>query len=191
MNGRCYDPWLGCMLSPDPFVQIPTNSQNYNRYSYAYNNPFKYTDPTGYITMIEFKMEHYKIIGGGFMYRGSYKSYDSFSDKYYGSSGSPIGTGAKGYRYDFASGKYKDQYGSEVGFSQVVQNYAITKSDEVWVWGTIGCHSIGPPTISDRGYVKGDPNFVTDYGWYNDKEVHPSKYRSKCGCELADDGITM
>jgi len=36
------------MLSPDPFVQAPTYSQNYNRYSYALNNPLKYTDPSGY-----------------------------------------------------------------------------------------------------------------------------------------------
>jgi len=48
MNGRVYDPWLGRFLSPDPFVQAPTYSQNYNRYSYALNNPLKYTDPSGY-----------------------------------------------------------------------------------------------------------------------------------------------
>ena len=48
MNGRLYDPFLGRMLSPDPFVQAPGNSQNYNRYSYALNNPLKFTDPTGY-----------------------------------------------------------------------------------------------------------------------------------------------
>lgn len=48
MNGRVYDPRLGRMLSPDPFVQSPTYSQSYNRYTYAFNNPLKYTDPTGY-----------------------------------------------------------------------------------------------------------------------------------------------
>jgi len=36
------------MLSPDPVTQAPENAQNYNRYSYAYNNPLKYTDPSGY-----------------------------------------------------------------------------------------------------------------------------------------------
>ncbi len=49
MNGRLYDPYLGRMLSPDNFVQNPDYSQNYNRYSYAYNNPLKYTDPNGEI----------------------------------------------------------------------------------------------------------------------------------------------
>lgn len=47
MNGRCYDPALGRMLSPDNFVQDPSNSQNFNRYSYVLNNPLKYVDPSG------------------------------------------------------------------------------------------------------------------------------------------------
>ena len=47
MNGRIYDPRLGRFLSPDPYVQAPDNSQNYNRYSYCLNNPLKYTDPDG------------------------------------------------------------------------------------------------------------------------------------------------
>jgi len=47
MNGRIYDPDLGRFLSPDPYVQMPDNSQNFNRYSYALNNPLKYTDPSG------------------------------------------------------------------------------------------------------------------------------------------------
>ena len=49
MNGRVYDPDLGRFLSPDPYVQMPDNSQNFNRYSYALNNPLKYTDPSGYV----------------------------------------------------------------------------------------------------------------------------------------------
>ncbi len=47
MNGRVYDPFLARFLSPDPFVQAPDYSQNFNRYSYAFNNPLKYTDPDG------------------------------------------------------------------------------------------------------------------------------------------------
>ena len=41
-------PWLGRFLSPDPFVQSPGYSQSYNRYSYCFNNPLKYSDPSGY-----------------------------------------------------------------------------------------------------------------------------------------------
>ncbi|GHT56304.1 hypothetical protein AGMMS50233_07820 [Endomicrobiia bacterium] len=47
MNGRFYDPVLARFLSPDPYVQMPDFTQNYNRYAYALNNPFKYTDPSG------------------------------------------------------------------------------------------------------------------------------------------------
>ena len=46
-NGRVYDPQLGRFLSPDPYVQAPDFTQNYNRYSYVLNNPMKYTDPDG------------------------------------------------------------------------------------------------------------------------------------------------
>ena len=48
MDGRVYDPVLGRFLSPDPTVQAPTNSQSYNRYTYVFNNPLSFTDPTGY-----------------------------------------------------------------------------------------------------------------------------------------------
>ena len=47
MNGRFYDPLVARFLSPDPYVQAPDNSQNFNRYSYCLNNPLKYTDPSG------------------------------------------------------------------------------------------------------------------------------------------------
>lgn len=47
MNGRLYDPVLGRFFSPDNYVQMPDNSQSFNRYSYCLNNPLKYTDPSG------------------------------------------------------------------------------------------------------------------------------------------------
>ncbi|MEA1897897.1 MAG: RHS repeat-associated core domain-containing protein, partial [Bacteroidota bacterium] len=47
MNGRVYDPVLGRFLSPDNYVQLPDFTQNFNRYSYAWNNPLVYTDPSG------------------------------------------------------------------------------------------------------------------------------------------------
>ncbi|MFH1005242.1 MAG: polymorphic toxin type 23 domain-containing protein [Bacteroidota bacterium] len=47
MNGRLYDPLVARMLSPDNFVQNADFTQTFNRYSYAGNNPLKYTDPDG------------------------------------------------------------------------------------------------------------------------------------------------
>ena len=49
MNARLYDPALGRFLSPDPYVQAPDFTQNFNRYSYCLNNPLKYTDKSGEI----------------------------------------------------------------------------------------------------------------------------------------------
>jgi RHS repeat-associated protein len=48
LNGRVYDPYVGRMLSADPIVGDPLNGQTWNRYSYVWNNPLAYTDPTGY-----------------------------------------------------------------------------------------------------------------------------------------------
>ncbi len=55
MNGRIYDPTLGRFLQADPHIQAPTNSQNYNRYSYVLNNPMSYTDPSGFFFKKLFK----------------------------------------------------------------------------------------------------------------------------------------
>lgn len=48
MNGRLYDPTIARFLQGDPFVQAPDELQNYNRYTYCYNNPLNCSDPTGY-----------------------------------------------------------------------------------------------------------------------------------------------
>jgi len=47
MNGRVYDPLTGIFFSPDPYVQAHGDWLNYNRYSYVWNNPLLYVDPSG------------------------------------------------------------------------------------------------------------------------------------------------
>jgi len=47
MNGRIYDSELGRFLQADPLIQAPNNTQSWNAYTYVFNNPFAYTDPTG------------------------------------------------------------------------------------------------------------------------------------------------
>jgi RHS repeat-associated protein len=47
-GGRYYDPEISRFVSADPFVQAPGNPQSLNRYSYVWNNPQRYTDPSGY-----------------------------------------------------------------------------------------------------------------------------------------------
>ena len=48
MNGRVEDAWAGRMLSADPTIPDPTNTQSYNRFSYVNNNPLTDTDPSGF-----------------------------------------------------------------------------------------------------------------------------------------------
>lgn len=47
MGARYYDPQLARFISPDSIVPEEFNPQALNRYSYVYNNPVSYTDPTG------------------------------------------------------------------------------------------------------------------------------------------------
>jgi RHS repeat-associated protein len=47
MQQRYYDPSLGRFLSIDPVASDINNGWNFNRYNYAANNPYKFTDPDG------------------------------------------------------------------------------------------------------------------------------------------------
>ncbi|MCG7501719.1 FG-GAP-like repeat-containing protein [Tenacibaculum sp. Mcav3-52] len=49
MNGRMYDAKLGRFLSPDNYMQKPFSTQSFNRFGYVWNNPLKFTDPSGEI----------------------------------------------------------------------------------------------------------------------------------------------
>jgi RHS repeat-associated protein len=48
-NARYYDPYLGRFIQPDTLVPDPLNPQAWNRFSYCYNNPVSYVDPSGHI----------------------------------------------------------------------------------------------------------------------------------------------
>jgi RHS repeat-associated protein len=48
MNGRVEDSITGRMLSADPNIPDPSDSQTYNRFSYVNNNPLTYVDPSGF-----------------------------------------------------------------------------------------------------------------------------------------------
>lgn len=48
MNARYYDPQLAKFVSPDTIIPRTFDPQALNRYSYTYNDPLNYTDPTGH-----------------------------------------------------------------------------------------------------------------------------------------------
>lgn len=74
VNGRLYDPLVGRFLSSDNFVQDPSFTQSYNRYSYCWNNPLKYTDPSGNLLPLvrsDFQRSMDEMYGvGNYWYRG-------------------------------------------------------------------------------------------------------------------------
>jgi hypothetical protein len=45
---RRYDPYLNHFTQPDSIVPDLYNSQSWDRYAYALNNPIRYTDPSGH-----------------------------------------------------------------------------------------------------------------------------------------------
>jgi len=87
MNGRMYDPVVSRMLAPDNFVQTPDFSQNFNRYSYALNNPLMFTDPSGeWIHLVVGA-----VVGGVINLAVNWNNIDSFWD---GAGFFAIGAGA-------------------------------------------------------------------------------------------------
>jgi hypothetical protein len=42
-----YDPVLARFLAVDPIIKAPDYSQSFNSYSYCFNNPLKFLDPSG------------------------------------------------------------------------------------------------------------------------------------------------
>ena len=46
-------------LHPDIVIQDEQSSQAYNRYSYCFNNPLRFTDPSGYVVTIPPEFEKY------------------------------------------------------------------------------------------------------------------------------------
>lgn len=61
MNNRMYDPVIARMMGADNYVQSLYFSQSYNRYSYVWNNPMSYTDPSGDIAI------PLLVIGGAYL----------------------------------------------------------------------------------------------------------------------------
>mgnify|MGYP000855217029 FL=1 len=90
MNARLYDPALGRFLSPDPYVQMPDFTQNFNRYSYALNNPLMYIDEDGEFIHLIIGT----IVGGAINLVANWKNIDGNFWKGLGYFGVGAGVGA-------------------------------------------------------------------------------------------------
>jgi len=49
-NARWYDPSVGRFMQGDQILVNPYDTRNFDRYSYVYNSPLRYTDPSGFCT---------------------------------------------------------------------------------------------------------------------------------------------
>jgi RHS repeat-associated protein len=51
-KARFYSPYLNRFIQPDTIVPDLANPQAWNRYSYTFNNPIRYNDPTGHCPVL-------------------------------------------------------------------------------------------------------------------------------------------
>jgi RHS repeat-associated protein len=60
-GARYYDATIGRFISPDTMIPDPKNPQALNRFSYCFNNPLKYNDPSGHMPpgMLNFILQAY------------------------------------------------------------------------------------------------------------------------------------
>ncbi len=63
---------IGRFLSPDPYIQAPYFAQNFDRYSYVWNNPLKYVDPSGYLMKPYYRNNGLSGIGASRMQYNNY-----------------------------------------------------------------------------------------------------------------------
>ena len=132
-GARFYDPDLGRFITPDTIVPDPTNSQMYNRYMYANNNPMRYNDPTG----------HEGEEGG---YMGDSNCMDSWSGN------------SSTYQYN---NSYSNNYYTNLSFFNYnfnnFQNTA-NNNDNLGAWNTaspFGADLYSASGVSDKGKKKG------------------------------------
>lgn len=137
MNGRTYDPTLGRFLQADPHIQAPTNSQNYNRYSYVLNNPMSYTDPSEYFFSKIFKKVFRNVIRASVKIFGA--ELTNFAGSvFFGWAGGAVGAGYWSYNFTRAIG------GSSTGALRGALRGAFTAAATAVAFQQIGQGFNGP-----------------------------------------------
>jgi RHS repeat-associated protein len=137
MNGRIYDPLVGQFLSPDNFVQDPTFTQNYNRYTYCLNNPLKYFDPSGYVKLKTWD-EFQDVVNNLMETGGSWNSETGYSYGNQGGGGDygiPSGSGFQGPDQPYMLGEVT------VTAQEPEKNNQTKDKESPWYYGIPG---VGP-----------------------------------------------
>ncbi len=153
MNGRLYDPVLGRFLSSDPFVQAPSNSQSWNRYSYVFNSPVNFTDPSGYMGI----RQKFPDAGGG-------RSSDGW-DVYV--LGSQVGSGFSEISWHDVMREYGSYYdnlrtpGEEIAISSSMKEDN-TQTEEVQVCGGGSFNTAGECVAQEGGFIDGFKQYFSD-----------------------------
>jgi len=177
MNARLYDPAVGRFLSPDPYVQDPGNSQNYNRYSYCLNNPLKYTDPSGE-NYLENMLQH----GWGFWYRGSYYS---SSEDYCNQNLNGI---PQGVYYDSFNQNYHNYAGGTVSYDQVYDNYlapnVVISVDYFWI-------TTSYMNGKNNGNNLAEFNVVSTKVYINKRATETTLDPAKLNSDINKDGVVI
>lgn len=126
MNARLYDPVIARFLSPDPYIQSPFDSQNFNRYSYCMNNPLVYMDPSG-----EFFLIDDLVLGiiGGVINLGV----NIFTGNIHGNVWQMIGQGAAAFGSGFVAGAI-----AEYGPAAWAAGGALVGATNAWLGGATG-----------------------------------------------------
>ena len=78
-NARYYDPHLGRFIQPDSLVPDPLNPQAWNRFSYCYNNPVTFNDPSGHDPVT---LATALILGGAFLIGTGVGGYYAYQQGY-------------------------------------------------------------------------------------------------------------
>ncbi len=139
-----YIPYLNRWIQPDTILPNPTNPQSYNRYTYVYNNPIRYNDPTGHYVPAEVC-----AMGGANIPHCNSKT------------GSYFYTGLNS---DLESTDWEDRYGGPLAkktYDLISRNY--------YIWGREGSEEIEkglgeyPPPLFDISKWNGFREIVTAF----------------------------
>ena len=164
MNGRVYDPVIARFLSPDPYVQSPGYSQNFNRYSYVLNNPLKYTDPSGELI----GWNDAVVAGVGFAY--GYLSYGIMNDDWGGKAVANGGINAALFEFGYltmggglaaggsvsVTGSYLGSTAINIAASSVMPSFQLFQNDN-WSFSVSPTVSLNGMGVGlNAGYTNGD-----------------------------------